>query len=166
MSHNKFIESLIEERNNILQQAGVLTVVQNLDNLIEYYRKGQEPPKIANTKAAPKSNKRSDYSKNWKLADKIKFVLLSNKRFLHVREIADEIEARDNVIKKQEGFSNTISGTFARLRKLDENIAVYHPGGHPRKAYWGNKLWLDASGKPLTEHTPIIIEEKNEVELN
>ena len=95
-------------------------------------------------------NSRSQYDTHWTYPQKVIYILKDKGRFLHFREIAEEIvniERRSNVdIVK---FALQLSYNTSGIK--NKEIVKYVVDNANQKTFWGLPQWLDSDGKPKKE---------------
>lgn len=84
------------------------------------------------------------YSKEWSYRKKYIFVLKSENRFIHFREVAKIICDLDGegVV---EALTHTLSNTTRKLREAKKIVKVQH-GTSLKNTFWGLPEWLNQDG--------------------
>lgn len=152
--NNIFLKILQEERQQLLQK------LATIDQAIEMYKVTTEANEnglrqniyinvnaILNSTDNGFFHKYSQYISEWPTKDKILFIIKTENRFLHVREIArimhllEEGETMQQAIKKiSPALSFLKKGTGAKLVSVEA-------GGLHFNTFWGYRDWINLDGE-------------------
>jgi hypothetical protein len=133
---------LIKERDELLAKASLL------NEIIAKY----------NTNDAMQDNNNiaipflSDYNPSANLIAKVQYVLKTEDRFLHVREIASMIVNLEKGTENDEdNYVKKLSPLLSRLKR-ENKIANFKIGNSNTNIVWGSPKWIDDNGKIKVQH--------------
>ena len=94
------------------------------------------------------------YDKGLSLVNKVLFLVKKNNRFLHIRELANQIIEQEPDIDKnsKKPLSRRLATVMYIAKKVSPNLMNKQIGNSNRNNFWGNKNWLNGNGKIKTEH--------------
>jgi len=163
MQENKLI-STIESLYSLGQLSAIEALANDLKDAYDYaltklkrvehskqYQKSDK--NVEKTKSVISSNTYNDYDSSWRLIHKFQYILKTESRFLHFREVAKiilELEGLKNTYEKQKELARKLSGNIS-IRKLKQNgnIVLKQHNNSPKKSFWGSKKWIDTKGNIL-----------------
>lgn len=126
--------------------------IQLLNELAFYQEKINAIKVLLNEHHSKKDNEEDGYKKEWSLKSKFIFIIKINNRFMHSREIADQIIEREN-IKSKDDLVNQISRTLSQVKGQKKiGLVSYQEGKQRKNSFWGFESWLDGNGKIKPEH--------------
>lgn len=144
----------------------LLSKVQNIDQTIALLR-ALSPNALNNSasssqmvsEAAPQDlsdadktviSKYKDYNKDATMLNKVAFILKTENRFLHLRQIARILHLNEPEITEKE-FTAKLYPAVAKL-KSSGVIVKYSVGTSNVNTFWGSKNWLNDDGTPKDKH--------------
>jgi len=102
------------------------------------------------------NKKYSDYNSNWNLLNKFQYILKTENRFLHFREVASIIRNLEG--QKESYFENkklaralSSANSIRELKKKGIIVNVLHQK-NIKKSFWGSSKWVDKNNDILPEH--------------
>lgn len=89
------------------------------------------------------------YDSDTTFRNKVMFVIKTENRFVHSREIADILS---KVESNNEDLTRKVSASLSFLRQHDMIVKI-KAGNSNINSFWGSKKWLDEKGNPLSGYS-------------
>ncbi len=146
MNDTETIKELIELRNELLKK------IEHIDNTIDIL-KSLNSNSITTPSASTSSNfkmrndKYKDYKSSDSLRGKIAYILKTEGRFLHVREIALILHSLEPNHSVKE-YITKISPAISYLRRRGVIVKVKASKSNVN-TFWGSKNWIDKKGEVI-----------------
>ncbi len=90
------------------------------------------------------------YHVNMSNRNKVKFVIKDHDKFVHNRQIAEELHRREPQISEDE-WAKKISAALSSLRQKGQ-LVNFSVNGYNRNTFWGSPKWLDSNKEIKKEY--------------
>ncbi|MEQ8578650.1 MAG: hypothetical protein RIC57_05085 [Balneola sp.] len=90
------------------------------------------------------------YHINLSNRNKVKFVIKAFDKFLHNRQIAEELHRREPHVSEDK-WSRKVSGALSSLRRNGE-LVNYSVNDYNRNTFWGSPKWLQENGEIIDKY--------------
>lgn len=158
MNKEKTIEELENLKNDLLNKINNLdetiallkSLSKNGTNTVMTKEKRDSDTDISEEQKQILS-KYDNYDKNATMVSKVAFVLKTENRFLHLRQIAKILHLNEPNISEKD-FTTKLYPAISKL-KSSGAIVKYNVGTSNINSFWGSKNWLNMNnGTPKEEH--------------
>lgn len=163
---NEILEQLVEEKESALLRVRLLSEVIDIiqrdglaTNGIEHLKTFLETSNRRTVKKivtvgskmnlhADLLNKYSGYNEAKSVKDKIVVILEKERRFLHIKEIAETLLQLDfDSSKKVDDYIKNVSPVLSAMAKKGDRISKVTADGNKKSTIWGLQEWIE-DGQP------------------
>ncbi|MEQ9308016.1 MAG: hypothetical protein RLN90_01075 [Balneolaceae bacterium] len=151
------IEGAIKALNNLLESQGSsISIEQNGSGERSSKLYYKNPASLAASLIGEEDSQKKKYvfddgyHVNLSNRNKVKLVIKSFNKFVHNRQISEELHAREPEISEDD-WAKKVSGALSSLRQKNQ-LVNYAVNGYNRNTFWGSPKWLDDNGEIISDY--------------